>query len=329
MSSSTRAVVLCGAVVALMTVPTHQATARRTCFSSSSPWPWPSFAVQQGARCGRGRAHGHPRQQSTALAAASKNKNKSKKKKNSGAAGHRSDNSSSSGGGGFGAAASAPAAAAATSPPIAAGESRPLVGSKSTAAPKPAASAAAGQLPDDDFATFPPLSPDNLKSVMGVDVFDLPPTGIPASERGQEQALPPQVLECIRSRHGLEEFAGGRRILDPEYTHETDAQEDDEKREGGGEGLLFPGLRLLHAEPPVIGVDDFFTPGECDEYVSRSLSPPPAAPASAGAAGENGPHMQRSATLGADVDAVAQVRLEKAPGSPQVKARSCGPCVGF
>lgn len=149
---------------------------------------------------------------------------------------------------------------------------------------------------------------------MGVDVFDLPPRGIPASERGQEQALPSQVLECIRNRHGLEEFAGGRRLLDPEYgTHET-AEEGEKKvkkrREGGGKGLLFPGLRLLHAEPPVISVDDFFTPGECDEYVSRSLSPPPpAAPAAAGAAGEEtGPHMQRSATLGADVDAVAQVR---------------------
>lgn len=141
---------------------------------------------------------------------------------------------------------------------------------------------------------------------MGVDVFDLPPRGIPASERGQEQALPSQVLECIRNRHGLEEFAGGRQLLDPEYgLHEPEGGYG-----GGGEGLLFPGLRLLHAEPPVIGVDDFFTPGECDEYVSRSVSPPPAAPASEGAAGGKGPHMQRSATLGADVDAVAQVRKD-------------------
>lgn len=38
--------------------------------------------------------------------------------------------------------------------------------------------------------------------------------------------------------------------------------------------MLFPGLRLLHAEPIVIGVDDFFTPEECDEYISRSVSPP-------------------------------------------------------
>ncbi|CAN0054991.1 unnamed protein product, partial [Hapterophycus canaliculatus] len=36
--------------------------------------------------------------------------------------------------------------------------------------------------------------------------------------------------------------------------------------------LLFPGLRLLHAEPPVVGVDNFFTSEECDAYVSRSVS---------------------------------------------------------
>lgn len=78
-------------------------------------------------------------------------------------------------------------------------------------------------------------------------MFDLPPRGIPASERGQEQALPSQVLECIRSRHGLEEFAGGHLLLDPEYGPAEAAasggtavsEEDDE-----GRGLLFPGMYL-------------------------------------------------------------------------------------
>ena len=147
-----------------------------------------------------------------------------------------------------------------------------------------------------------------LRSVMGVDVFDLPPRGIPASERGQEQALPAQVLSCIRDRHGLEEFAGGHRLLDPEYGKPARSSDEDESDSPAG-GLLFPGLRLLHAEPPVIGVDDFFSSQECDEYVSRSVSPtpPPPASASGGAGGAAGPHKQRSATLGADVDAVAQV----------------------
>ncbi|CAN0015056.1 unnamed protein product [Ectocarpus sp. 12 AP-2014] len=176
---------------------------------------------------------------------------------------------------------------------------------------------------------------------MGVDVFDLPAGGIPASERGQQEALPPQVLECIRGRHGLQEFAGGRRLLDPEY-YGADGEAGDaalagsssssrspaaaaaaavgggEKKEGGDDTaaksrLLFPGLRLLHAEPPVIGVSDFFTDEECDEYISRSVSPPPPAAVTSGeaagvgaAATGSGPHMQRSATLGADVDAVAQ-----------------------
>eukprot|EP00903_Cladosiphon_okamuranus_P015175 g14029.t2 len=185
--------------------------------------------------------------------------------------------------------------------------------SKSTEPSQSTTSApAGGQLPDDDFATFPPLSPDTPSSVMGVDVFDLPPRGIPASERGQEQALPSQVLECIRNRHGLEEFAGGRRLLDPKYGTDEDGGGGGGgggEGSGGGAGLLFPGLRLLHAEPPVVGVDDFFTAGECEECISRSVSPPPpaTAPAPAGrAVGEKGPHMQRSATLGADVDAVAQ-----------------------
>lgn len=164
---------------------------------------------------------------------------------------------------------------------------------------------------------------------MGVDVFDLPAGGVQARERGQGHALPPQVLQCIRDRHGLPDFAGGRRSLDAAYEAE-EARVEGGRQGTGDEGepslppppppLLFPGLRLLHAEPPVIGVDDFFTPEECDEYISRSLGPPPQpSPAAAtgggvvlgsggGNGGGGGPHMQRSATLGADVDAVAQVR---------------------
>lgn len=323
--------VLCGVVIALMAVPSHQTRARRTCFTTFLPGAGvtstSSSSRSSPFRGVRGGSRGcvHPRFHSTVLAA-SKNKNKSKKKKNSGTTANKFGSSS----GGFGVA-SAPTASAATKPTIE-GESRAWQPSTSSRPPppsRPAVSAPAGQLPDDDFATFPPLSPDTLKSVMGVDVFDMPPRGIPASERGQEQALPSQVLECIRNRHGLEEFAGGRRLLDPEYAHDK-AADGEKTREGGDgnaacKGLLFPGLRLLHAEPPVIGVDDFFTPEECDEYVSRSVSPTPAAPA-AGAAGTAGPHMQRSATLGADVDAVAQVGMREASDSSE---KVCGRSYGF
>lgn len=75
----------------------------------------------------------------------------------------------------------------------------------------------AGELPDDDFRTFPPLSVQTLESVMGVDVFDLPAGGVPASESGQQTALPFQVLQTIRGRHGLPEFAGGQHLLDAVY----------------------------------------------------------------------------------------------------------------
>ena len=33
---------------------------------------------------------------------------------------------------------------------------------------------------------------------------------------------------------------------------------------------LFPGIRLLHADPVVFEVEDFFTPEECDAYVAMS-----------------------------------------------------------
>ncbi|CAM9917356.1 unnamed protein product [Ectocarpus sp. 4 AP-2014] len=270
----------------------------------------------------------------TALAASkSKNKRAKKKKASSGGRG-------SSRGGGFGSASAATTTAVASKTGAPQQQQQPerQPTTHPTAAPA-AAAARGGQLPDNDFATFPPLSPDTLKSIMGVDVFDLPAGGIPASERGQQEALPPQVLECIRGRHGLQDFAGGRRLLDPEY-YGTDGEAGGaaltgsssssgspaaaaaavggEKKEGGDgtaakRRLLFPGLRLLHAEPPVIGVSEFFTDEECDDYISRSVSPPPPAAVTSGegagaaaAATGSGPHMQRSATLGADVDAVAQ-----------------------
>lgn len=184
---------------------------------------------------------------------------------------------------------------------------------------------------------------------MGVDVFDLPPGGVSAREASQQDALPHQVLACIRDRHGFPEFAGGMQLLDTAYVSEvagvgaevgeeattteasaaaaaseealeTFAGDGEELSRGLGDGrresppqLLFPGLRLLHAEPPVVGVDDFFTSDECDQYIARSLYPPPPSqgptPGSGSGDGGGGVHMQRSATLGADVDAVAQVRI--------------------
>lgn len=51
-----------------------------------------------------------------------------------------------------------------------------------------------------------------------------------------------QVLHRVRGRHGFNLF--------------------DDK--------LFPGIRLLHADPVVFEVEDFFTPEECDTYVAMS-----------------------------------------------------------
>lgn len=62
------------------------------------------------------------------------------------------------------------------------------------------------------------------------------------------QKLPTQVLLCIqvvdliRDKHGFKLF--------------------DEK--------LFPGIRLLHADPVVFEVEDFFTSQECEDYVAMS-----------------------------------------------------------
>lgn len=51
-----------------------------------------------------------------------------------------------------------------------------------------------------------------------------------------------QVLKRVRERHGFEGF--------------------DDK--------LFPGIRLLHADPVVFEVENFFSPQECDAYVAMS-----------------------------------------------------------
>lgn len=302
----------------------------------------PSATTSQAglARCTRRRCSSYsearPRLTAMRAAASGKNKNsKAAKKKKRGPSGGGSSRGTGSGGG-FG----APSAAAASAVKIKGGEGETApttatstasrggprrTSSSSSSQPLPPAAGSGashkGELPDDDFATFPPLSPDTLKSVMGVDVFELPAGGVTASEEGQQNALPLQVLECIRERHGMPEFAGGRRLLDAEYEvggllgTEGGHQERPADLLADRRPLLFPGLRLLHAEPPVVGVDNFFTAQECDEYVSRSVSPPPTAPGTgdatgggSGRVGGGGPHMQRSATLGADVDAVAQVR---------------------
>lgn len=55
-----------------------------------------------------------------------------------------------------------------------------------------------------------------------------------------------QVLECIRYRHGLHEFAGGHLLLDPEYeaaeAAASGAATAVSEEDGEGRGLLFPGM---------------------------------------------------------------------------------------
>lgn len=51
-----------------------------------------------------------------------------------------------------------------------------------------------------------------------------------------------QVVDRIKERHGFEHF----------------------------DAKLFPGIRLLHADPVVFEVEDFFTPQECNTYVAMS-----------------------------------------------------------
>lgn len=51
-----------------------------------------------------------------------------------------------------------------------------------------------------------------------------------------------QVLDRIRERHGFKSF----------------------------NDKLFPTIRLLHADPVVLEVEDFFTPKECETYVKMS-----------------------------------------------------------
>eukprot|EP00903_Cladosiphon_okamuranus_P008572 g8223.t1 len=86
-----------------------------------------------------------------------------------------------------------------------------------------------GDLPEDAFSQFPPLTEQQKKTLVGV-------------QQGAGSGIPSEVRNRIRERHGFEGF--------------------DDK--------LFPGIRLLHADPVVFEVENFFTPQECDAYVAMS-----------------------------------------------------------
>ena len=58
----------------------------------------------------------------------------------------------------------------------------------------------------------------------------------------------------------------------------------------------FPDFRVLHVDPLVLAVEDFFTDEECDRYVKMSEAP----------SSKNGPQMTRSKTVGKDALAKAQ-----------------------
>jgi hypothetical protein len=60
----------------------------------------------------------------------------------------------------------------------------------------------------------------------------------------------------------------------------------------------FSELRVLHVDPLVIAIDDFFTNAECDRYVSMSKAP--------ASKNSNAPLMTRSKTVGKDALAKAQ-----------------------
>ncbi|CAN0395564.1 unnamed protein product, partial [Laminaria digitata] len=174
-----------------------------------------------------GATHARSHHSSTALGAASgkgKSSKATKKKKSGSSRGGGGGGGRGSSSGGFGASSIATAAKpgsskVSTSPTTTTSTSTTTAATATATTDRPSQPAAL--LPDDDFATFPPLSPDTLKSVMGVDIFDLPPGGVSARETSQHDALPPQVLACIRDRHGFPEFAGGMRLLDTAYQTET------------------------------------------------------------------------------------------------------------
>ncbi|CAM9431702.1 unnamed protein product [Ascophyllum nodosum] len=96
---------------------------------------------------------------------------------------------------------------------------------------QPVVPAAAGELPHDAFSQFPPLSPQNQASLQKVD-----------GDRKMNFPLSPYVLARIREKHGFNFFNEN----------------------------IFPSIRLLHADPVVFEVEDFFTPQECDTYVKMS-----------------------------------------------------------
>ncbi|CAN0085524.1 unnamed protein product [Ectocarpus sp. 6 AP-2014] len=87
----------------------------------------------------------------------------------------------------------------------------------------------AGELPEDAFSQFPPLTQEQKQT-------------LEKAPGGKATDFPVEVADRIRERHGFEHF--------------------DEK--------LFPGIRLLHADPVVFEVEGFFTPQECDAYIAMS-----------------------------------------------------------
>ncbi|KAG7349274.1 procollagen-proline,2-oxoglutarate-4-dioxygenase [Nitzschia inconspicua] len=70
----------------------------------------------------------------------------------------------------------------------------------------------------------------------------------------------------------------------------------------------FEKLRVLHIDPLVLAIDDFFTEEECDRYVEMSLSPPTTT--NDDVSGEDAPHLEkfqtRSKTVGKDDAAKSQ-----------------------
>lgn len=66
------------------------------------------------------------------------------------------------------------------------------------------------ELPDDDFATFPPLSSVTFEFIMELDVFELPTGSVATRDRGQQATFPVQTLEYIREYHGMQDFGVGR-----------------------------------------------------------------------------------------------------------------------
>ena len=150
---------------------------------------------------------------------------------------------------------------------------------------KPAVAAAAapeigGVLTDADYSTFPRLLPSVMRTIEA----ELPPSASSAAEADSSTGgspLPPPMQGRLAAVHGFPNFDGVG---------------------SGATDCRFPGIRVLHAEPPVLCVDDFFTPEECDRYIALSLA---ADDESGGVGGTRSVRVQ-SKTLGKDADAAAQ-----------------------